>query len=351
MASGAPQQSALAPLLAVAKEVSFAKGARLVKQGEAARGAFLIRAGEAEAQVSLPGGGTLAVAAFAPGAMFGEMSLVERGVCSASVMAKTDVAGWFVAREDFRALVASRDPAALQVQRAITRSLAERLRALNATVRGHAAPEDRAAREAPPAGDPLAGVERAARAFPGWRAFLALLPFFEHFDAEGTEALLAIAQVLEVPRGAWLFAQGQNARAAFVVLRGAAEVLSAANGRERRVAICGPGELVGYMALLEGAPHGASARAREAATLLELPRAPLLAIYAGSSPASVGLQHAIQKSLLKALARTNTLLTRLIAHDRLAAAHGKAEELETALAAQLWRQSEQGNPGSPVAAI
>jgi CRP-like cAMP-binding protein len=340
MSADALQHSALAPLLAVARAVSFSKGARLARQGEAARGAFLIRSGEAEAQVSLPGGGMLSVASFSAGAMFGEMALIERGVCSATVVAKTNVEGWFVGRDDFRALVASRDARALDVQRAITRTLAERLRALNAKVREHPAQEDRPEREPPPAGDPLAKVKRSNRAAFDWKAFIPILPFFEGFDADEVDELVAQAKVLELPRGAWLFAQGQPAPTCFLVLRGAAEVFVHAQGRERRVAIAGPGELVGYMATLDGAAHGGNARMRESATLLELPREALLAIYNGASAASVSLQHANQRSLLKSLSRTNTLLTRLITHDRLSAASGKAKELETALHGQMWRSDE-----------
>ena len=47
-------------LLALAREMAFASGARLVRQGEASRGAFLIRSGAVEAQLALPGGGTRA---------------------------------------------------------------------------------------------------------------------------------------------------------------------------------------------------------------------------------------------------------------------------------------------------
>jgi CRP-like cAMP-binding protein len=340
MSADALQHSALAPLLAVARDISFAKGARLVRQGEAARGAFLIRAGEAEAQVSLPGGGTLSVASFSTGAMFGEMALVEKGVCSATVLALSTVEACFVGRDDFRAMVASRDARALEVQRAITRTLAARLRALNAKVREHPAQEDRPAREAPPAGDPLAKVKRSDRAAYDWKAFQPLLPFFEGFDGDEAEDLLAAARVLELPRGAWLFAQGLPAPACYLVLRGAAEVFTRSQGKERRVAIAGPGELVGYMAALDGAAHGGNARVREAATLLELSRESLLAVYDGTSAASVSLQHAIQRSLLRALTRTNTLLTRLISHERLAKAGAKAEELETVLHAQIWRAQQ-----------
>src|SRR2546428_6345853 len=145
-------------LVSIARAVSFPGGARLVRQGETSRGAFLIRTGEVEAQVALPGGGVLTVAELGEGDMSGEMALIERGVCSASVIARSAVEGWFVARDDFRAFVASRDPAALEVQREITRALAEKLRALNDRVCDHPAEEDRPARAAAPAGGPLAGV-------------------------------------------------------------------------------------------------------------------------------------------------------------------------------------------------
>ena len=311
--------------------MSFPGGARLVRQGETSRGAFLIRAGEAEAQVALPGGGMLTVAELGEGDMFGEMALIERGVCSASVIARSAVEGWFVARDDFRAFVASRDPAALEVQREITRVLAEKLRALNDKVRDHPAEEDRPARAAPPAADPLAGMARNGEPSFDWRRFLPLLPVFERFDAYEVEQLLSISNALELPRGSWLFGTGSAANACFLVVRGAVEVISKSQDLERRVALAGPGELVGYLAVLEGAPHSAAARVRENACLLEFPARQFLLQYQGNS----NLQRAIHESLLRALARTNTQLTRLISHARLSSATREAVELEKALHGQL----------------
>jgi len=326
-----------AQLRVVAREVSFMKGAELIRQGEASRGCFLIRAGSVEALVALPGGGTLAVAQFRDGDMFGEMALVERGVTSATVVARSNVDAWFVGRDDFRALVASRERSALEIQRAITRTLADKLRALNARVREHASAEERPAGAAPPSGDPLAGVSRSLHASFDWRAFLPVLPFFEGFDADETDELASTGKVLELARGAWTFVAGATASACYLVLRGALEIFVRDGAMERRIAIAGPGELVGFMAVVNGAPRANNARAKEACCLLELPRAAFLEIYNGDSGTTVSLQHAIHRSLMRSLARTNTQLARLIAHHKLEEAGRDVEHLEVAIRAQMWQ--------------
>jgi CRP-like cAMP-binding protein len=114
-------------LLAVARPVSYTKGARLVRHGEAARGAYVLGSGSgsAEAVVMLPGGEKLVVATLGAGAMFGETSLFERSTCTATVSASEKVEGWFIERDDFRGLVAQRAPAALRVQHAITPVLSQ----------------------------------------------------------------------------------------------------------------------------------------------------------------------------------------------------------------------------------
>jgi CRP-like cAMP-binding protein len=301
-------------LLSIGREVAFRKGERLVRQGEASRGAFVIREGEVEAQVALPGGGMLTVAELHAGDMFGEMALIERGVCMASVVAKSDVAAWFIERDDFRATVASRDSAALEIQRSVTQVLARKLRALNARVRAHPAAEDRPAKID-------SALPRSKPQF-DWNAFLPILPFFEGFDDHERDELVFGCSVFELGRGAALFRAGEPADACFLVIRGALEIFSGIGHLERRVALAGPGELVGYLAALESAPHTASARVRETACLMEFPAAQFSRHYLGESGTSVSLQQAIHRSLLRALGRTNTQLTRILTHQRLAGKKG-----------------------------
>ena len=338
MPSAAPPQQPFAQLLAVAREVSFIKGARLVRQGEASRGAFLLRAGNAEASVALPGGGTLAVAQFGPDDMFGEMALIERGVVTATVVASSNVDGWFIGRDDFRALIASRDQAALGVQRSITAVLANRLRALNDKIKGHPATEDHPAVAVAPEGDPLAGVPRSRQASFNWREFLPILPFFEGFDDNEIDEFVASGKALELQRGDWVFASGVSATSCYLVLRGALEVFTRADGKDRRVAIAGPGELVGFMAVIGNAPRANNARVREGCCLLEIPAKAFMDAYNGDSGTTVSLHHAIHRALMRSIARTNTQLTRLISHARLGDAGRKAADLERALHGQMFRE-------------
>jgi CRP-like cAMP-binding protein len=314
-------------LLPIAREVEFRRGEQLLRQGEVARGAFVIRSGEVHARVALPGGGMLTVAELGPGAMFGETALMERAVCMASVVAKSDVAGWFVDRDDFRALAAGRDSAALEIQKAVTRVLSDKLRAANARLREHRAAEDR------PAVRPQAHA-RTAPAF-DWRPFLQMLAFFDGFDRWEIDELAQGCAAFEIERGAALFSAGEPAEASFIVIRGALEIVAPQGVSERRVTIAGPGEIVGYLAVLEGRPHWVSARIRESACLLELGAPSLLRHYDGTSGTSASLRRAIHRSLLQALARTNTQLIRLISHARLNAERGEAEALEKALHGQI----------------
>jgi len=324
-------------LLSVARSASFAKGARLVRQGEASRGAYVLREGAVEATVVLPGGETLTVAKLDAGDVFGEMALIERGTCTATVSARTDVEAWFIEREDFRSLVAQRDPTALSVQHAVTLILSDKLRALNAKVLEVAASGDKPKSEPGSdfPSDPLAGVKRLEQVSFDFRSFLPHLSAFEGFDSGEIAEVLAIANVLELPRGQAVFATGQPSTACFIVVRGAVEIRARHTKRERRMAVLGPGQLLGYMSALERSTHGSDAVVREAALLLEIPREAFEKLYFGSSAASTKLHRVIQKSLLSSLGQTNRHLTRLISHARLRGAEKEGVELEKAYGGQI----------------
>jgi CRP-like cAMP-binding protein len=322
-------------LLSAATPVSFMAGATLVRHGDAARGAYVIREGMAEAEVTLPGGEKLVVAKLGAGSVFGEMALIELGTCTATVRATRPVDGWFIANEDFRAIASQRVPAAIALQHAVTSMLAEKLAALNAQLLACAAPEDRRARATLPGIDPLAGVRRSRTAPFDATAFLPRLPFFERFTEDEIDEVVAHAAYVEVERDRGIFAAGAPAACAFVVVRGAAEIIALQGDRERRLAVVGPGQLIGFLGVLRERPHTSFAFARETALLLDIPAAAFRALYSGESRASTRLRAAVQRSLLASMARTNRSLARLLSQAKLEEATRMEKTLETVFHGQL----------------
>jgi CRP-like cAMP-binding protein len=321
-------------LLSVARPVSFVPTAVLMRHGEVARGAYIVRSGTVEAVVTLPGGDSLTVATLGPGSVFGEMSLIELGTCTATVLAASPMDGWFVAHEDFRVLVSQSQPAALRLQHAVTVAIAAKLAALNERMLACAAPEDRPARPPAPS-EPLAGIPRTRRASFDAAAFLPRLSIFERFSADEIDEVVARGDYVEVPRGHGVFTAGSGSNAAYVVVRGAVEIVSVRPGLERRVAVIGPGQLVGYLSVLRKSAHTTSAFAREASVLLELSAEAFHEAYFSPSRASSRLRHAVQASLLVSMARTNRSLTRLISLAQLASARQADADLAAAYHSQL----------------
>ena len=145
-----------------------------------------------------------------------------------------------------------------------------------------------------------------------------------------------MARILELPRGQEIFSAGQASTACFIVVRGAVQVRAQHEKRERRMAVLGPGQLLGYMSALEMGAHGSDAVVREDALLLEIPREAFEKLYFGAGPASTKLHRVIQKSLLFSLGQTNRHLTRLISQARLRGAGREGDELEKAYSGQVF---------------
>jgi CRP-like cAMP-binding protein len=326
---------ARAVLLGVARPMRYSKGERLLRYGDPSRGAYILSKGAAEASVLLPGGEKLAVAMLEAGALFGETALVERGTCTATVTAADKLEGWFIERDEFRSLVAQRSAATMRIQHALTQEISRKLRALNARVMEVPAPGDKPKSGALPDSDPLATVKRLEEApFDLW-PFLPQLAFFEDFDPGEIAAIVSMCSLLELPSGHAVFWLGHLSRACFIVVRGAVEIRARHAGRERRMAVLGPGQFLGYMSALDRTTHGSDAIVREHALLLEIPRQAFEKFYFGPSHTTTKLHRVIQKNLLYSLGETNRHLTRLLSLARLRGAAKEGDELERAYGGQI----------------
>jgi len=312
------EPAARAALLTMARPIRRASGDELIRFGQPSRGAFVLSSGSAEVRRALPGGGTLAVACLREGSLFGEASLIEQGITTASVVATSPVEGWFFDRDSFRAFVAQTGCAARQVQLALTRVLIGRLRTLNSTVL------DCPTRTPPGEGATLrqtAGptdLQTADLSFPVVD-FADKFAFFAGFEPEDIAAILALGTVVAGDRGCRVFNAGDTATRFFLTVRGAVEVGDHVDGEFRRLAVLGPGQALGHASLLTDGVHTLAARVRETAILLEIEAAKFFGSCCDDSSFAAKIQRSVQHALLNAIHRTNTQLTRRVSERSLAA--------------------------------
>jgi CRP/FNR family cyclic AMP-dependent transcriptional regulator len=238
-------QDGLDGIARIFQPMSFPAAAYLMRQGQPADGAYLIESGSVEVYTALPGGGETSVAALGPGAVLGEMALLDSGIRSASVLARTAVAAHFIERDAFRMLLSQRNAAAFTIQNRITLTLCERLRQLNAKV-GEA--DGAGAAPPPEAAVPARVAPRRGSCSFDWRAFLPVLPLFRRYGPAELAEFAAAAQIMELSRGQALFRHGDPAGTCYVVVRGALEITGARNGRVHRIGVLGPGRLCGILA-------------------------------------------------------------------------------------------------------
>lgn len=99
----------------IIEENSLSQGLYLILNGE-----VRVVKGEGEEQVE--------VARLKRGELFGEMSLIENELTSASVIAKTDVDIFMINREEFEDLLDDNERLALKIYKSFCRTLSERLR-------------------------------------------------------------------------------------------------------------------------------------------------------------------------------------------------------------------------------
>lgn len=81
-----------------------------------------------------------------------------------------------------------------------------------------------------------------------------------------------------LPSGATLFEEGDAGDSAYVVTSGEIEILKTSADRTVRIAVSGPGIVVGEMSILTGEPRSASARALVDTELVSIPKAALDAL-------------------------------------------------------------------------
>lgn len=114
------------------------------------------------------------------------------------------------------------------------------------------------------------------------RAFgrlLAVNPFFASLGAEAVEAIASLCVTRSLGTGQSLFLKGDPGDALFALRRGQVRITSETeDGRRTTLNMLGPGDVFGEVALLDGQPRTASARASEPTELFVILRRDLLSL-------------------------------------------------------------------------
>ncbi len=109
---------------------------------------------------------------------------------------------------------------------------------------------------------------------------LANSEFFAEVDEDLRAQIAALGQRRRMVRGDVLFAEGDDPSELFIVLEGRVAIANRSiDGRESVLALMEAGDLFGEMAMLDGQPRSAEARALEPSIVLAIPYAPVQQMF------------------------------------------------------------------------
>ena len=159
-------------------------------------------------------------------------------------------------------------------------------------------------------------------------AELRAIPWLDAFTDAELDAFLAGVSALRYAAGAPVFAQGEHATTALLVVSGELSIDDPADGGGD-LGVIGPGELVGQIALIEDVPRAASVRARVPTTVLALERDALQRLLATGSPVAARVQLTVAVSGIRQLRRgTRRLAILMEQRDEADASGAKSRRLQ-----------------------
>lgn len=107
---------------------------------------------------------------------------------------------------------------------------------------------------------------------------LRAVPLFAKLSEDDLERVEQRSEIARLEPGHVLFHEGEAGESAFVITAGEIEIIKKSGNREVLLAVRGPGEVIGEMALLQDAPRSATARATSDVELIRIPKSEIDAL-------------------------------------------------------------------------
>jgi SulP family sulfate permease len=113
--------------------VAWPAGAVVFRSGDPGSSLYLVTKGRASVHIRHDGG-DIRLVTFAPGAVFGELALLDRGPRSATITADEDLEGFGLSEASFAVLCRQQPDLAIKLLTALGRELSVRIRYANMTI-------------------------------------------------------------------------------------------------------------------------------------------------------------------------------------------------------------------------
>jgi CRP/FNR family transcriptional regulator, cyclic AMP receptor protein len=323
----------LADIAQYMRPVEAEVGSRLFTQGDPAEGLYVVERGKVRIVSRLPGDTVVELGQIEPGELFGEVALVMHSRHSTTAEVIEPFKGCFFSRMHFEMLRSDLRPSAFRTMNAITETICARIRGQidefreSLPKRGKApraallAPRASARQPRSAAGrsangpSALTGTGKAGDLFNPDK--LRRLPLFQPYSEADLTALVGPLRSRHLPRGARLIAPGDPPSRCILVVRGALRLSVQRGAAQEQVAILGPSQMAGQLALMDGRPQPLLCEAREAADVLEMSRSRFQTIRAAADPLAFAFFEGVNRSLVALLRKNNRLLSLLAVQGRL----------------------------------
>lgn len=143
--------------------------------------------------------------------------------------------------------------------------------------------------------------------------FFSRVPHFSGLNAQDLEEVIRAIQPMQIKANELLFSEGDPGEAAFIIQTGEVSIFRMVDGDEVELVTLGEGEVIGELALIDGAARSASCRVLADAQLLRLDKAEFDYLRRNMRPAAYVIIRSLATTICARIRNTNEQITELLA--------------------------------------